>query len=107
MKALNAIGKLSLFLSLLLVAAPPAVLRAAASPDEDEKKEAEEKDDEKDDEEDEEKDAWFAVVGGDVHTGTGAVLRDATVLAKNGTIEEIGYEVHLPEDHNLSNKVRV
>lgn len=41
--------------------------------------------------------AWFAVVGGDVHTGTGAVLRGATVLAKDGRIRAIGQGVALPE----------
>jgi imidazolonepropionase-like amidohydrolase len=41
---------------------------------------------------------WFAIVGGDVHTGTGAVLRGATVLARNGKIREIGYDVHVPTE---------
>ena len=46
---------------------------------------------------DAEKDAkYFAIVGGDVHTGTGAVLRGATVLARNGKIAEIGYDVFVP-----------
>jgi imidazolonepropionase-like amidohydrolase len=40
---------------------------------------------------------WFAVVGGEVHTGTGAVLRDATVLARNGRIREVGHGVEVPE----------
>jgi hypothetical protein len=47
---------------------------------------------------DDEKDAkYLAIVGGDVYTGTGAVLRGATVLARNGKIAEIGYEVWVPE----------
>ena len=41
--------------------------------------------------------AWFAVVGGDVHTGTGAVLRGATVLSKDGRIKAVGQGVALPE----------
>lgn len=45
-----------------------------------------------------EEDRWFAVVGGDVHTGTGAVLRGATVLARNGKIEKIDFDVDLPPD---------
>ncbi len=46
---------------------------------------------------DDEKSAkYFAIVGGDVHTGTGAVLRGATVLSRNGKITEIGYEVVVP-----------
>jgi imidazolonepropionase-like amidohydrolase len=43
-------------------------------------------------------DRWFAVIGGDVHTGTGSLLRGATVLAHNGKIEQIGYDVELPPD---------
>lgn len=41
---------------------------------------------------------YFAVVGGDVYTGTGAVLRGATVLARNGKINAIGYDLDLPPD---------
>jgi imidazolonepropionase-like amidohydrolase len=41
---------------------------------------------------------WFAVVGGEVHTGTGAVLRGATVLSKDGRIRAIGHGVHVPEE---------
>jgi imidazolonepropionase-like amidohydrolase len=60
----------------------------------------EEKKDEKDskDEKKKDEDKWFAVVGGDVYTGTGAVLRGATVLAKNGKIEKVDYDVYLPPD---------
>jgi imidazolonepropionase-like amidohydrolase len=51
--------------------------------------------------ESEEKDGeerWFAILNGEVHTGTGAVLRGATVLARNGKIQEIGYDVVVPPD---------
>ena len=41
---------------------------------------------------------WFAVVGGDVHSGTGGVLRGATVLARNGKIHRIGYDLDVPPD---------
>lgn len=41
---------------------------------------------------------YFAIVGGDVHTGTGAVLRGATVLARNGKIKEIGYDLFVPPE---------
>ena len=46
---------------------------------------------------DAEKDNFYAIVGGDIYTGTGAVLRGATLLAKNGVITEIGYDLFLPE----------
>ena len=41
---------------------------------------------------------FLAVVGGDVYTGTGEVLRGATVLARNGKIKAIGYDLDLPPD---------
>lgn len=45
-----------------------------------------------------EEERWYAVVGGEVHTGTGAVLRGATVLAKNGKITAIGYDLDIPPE---------
>ena len=52
-----------------------------------------------DEKKDEEKDAkYFAVIGGDVYTGTGALLRGATVLSRNGKIKDIGYDLDLPPD---------
>ena len=54
------------------------------------------------DEEKVDKPEWFAVTGGDVYTGTGAYLRGATVLAKDGKIESIGHDLFIPEDaHRL------
>lgn len=41
---------------------------------------------------------FFAVVGGDIYTGNGAVLRGATLLARNGKIKAIGYDIDLPPD---------
>ena len=52
---------------------------------------------EEEEEEEEEEARYFALIGGDVHSGTGAVLRGATLLSKNGKIEEIGYDLLLPE----------
>src|SRR5262249_27085814 len=52
----------------------------------------------KKDEKKKDEDKWFAVVGGDVHTGTGAILRGATILAKNGKIEKIDFDVDIPAD---------
>ena len=53
---------------------------------------------EKEEEEDDSEARWFAVVGGDVYPGPGGVLRGATVLARNGVIKEIGYELFVPEE---------
>ena len=58
-------------------------------------------DDEKDEEEaepipEEDKDSYFLVENAEIHTGTGEVLRDASLLAKNGKIVEIGYDLEVP-----------
>ncbi len=57
-------------------------------------------DDEEEEEADSEEDSpeWFAVVGADIHDGRGGVLRGASLLAKDGKIEEIGYDLVLPEE---------
>ena len=52
-------------------------------------------------EEHDDESSWFAVVGGEVHTGTGSVLRGATVLAEEGKIREIGYDLYIPEDAKI------
>jgi imidazolonepropionase-like amidohydrolase len=39
---------------------------------------------------------WLILTGGDVYTGTGAVLRGATLISKNGRIAEIGYDLEIP-----------
>lgn len=62
--------------------------------DDDDKKKDEEEEKEPIPEED--KDAYFAVINADIHTGTGEVLRDAMLLGKNGKIVEIGYELDIP-----------
>jgi hypothetical protein len=50
-------------------------------------------------EEEEEKDVkWLAVTGGDVFTGTGAVLHKATVLCKGKKIHAIGYDLDIPTE---------
>ena len=61
---------------------------------EDEEEKDEEEEVEKVPEED--KDTWFYVHNADIHTGTGTVLRGAELLAKNGKIVEIGYDLELP-----------
>ena len=83
--------RVALFAAFL--AALPVTSRATfALTDDDKGKEEKESSDEK------EEDSWFALIGGDVHTGSGGVLRGATVLSKNGVIEEIGFRVYVPED---------
>ena len=84
-------------LALACLAAPRVALQESSSPPGEEGGEAKEED-KKDAEKDAEKDAkYYAIVGGDVYTGTGGVLRGATILARNGKIQSIGYDVFVPE----------
>ena len=87
-----------LFGGLLFQAEP---LHAAPFLDDDEEEAAPEEEDSENGAEDEDADEWLAVVGGDVYTGLGDVLRGATVLSKNGTIEEIGYDLWIPAEAEL------
>ena len=48
--------------------------------------------------EDEKDVKWLAVTGGDVFTGTGAVLHEATVLCKGKKIHAIGYDLDIPSE---------
>ena len=45
-----------------------------------------------------EKDSYLAIVGGAVHTISGATIEGATVLCKNGKIHSIGRDVTVPSD---------
>ena len=40
----------------------------------------------------------LAIVGGDVHTVTGPVVRKGTILIEDGKIKEIGQSVEVPEE---------
>ena len=39
---------------------------------------------------------WFALVGGTIHTGTGAVIHSGTVLAQDGKIVAVGAGIPIP-----------
>ena len=80
MKKFKLIGASALAL-LSAVAFAPALAAATLLP---QKGDAEEKE--------EEKDTYLALVGGDVHTGLGGVLREATILVKNDKVEAFGYD---------------
>jgi|GEM_PF-257860 len=59
---------------------------------------AEEKDKkEAEGEKEEPKEHFLALMGGDVYTVTGPVLRGVTVLSKDGVIVDVGRDLHLPE----------
>lgn len=58
----------------------------------------EEGDDEASEEDDADKETYIALVGGDIYTGTGGVLRAATLLTKNKKIVAMGYDVEVPEE---------
>ena len=51
-----------------------------------------------DKEEKKEKPEIVAVVGGDIHTVTGPVVRKGTILIEDGKIKEIGQSVEVPDD---------
>jgi hypothetical protein len=90
----SALVAASFALALPPAMARPLVLQEEGGSGEGEAKQEGEEDASKKDE----KEEWFAVVGGEVHTGTGAVIRDATVLARNGVIFQIGTDVRVPDD---------
>ncbi len=92
-----------LAICLLFLTAPP---KAWGTP-QDERKRAlevkveeaapEKEEEKKETDDDEPKENWFAVTGGDVYTVTGPVLRNATVLAKDGIIVDLGRDVDIPD----------
>lgn len=88
-KALVATSALALFALSL-----PASAIAPVWVDDDEEEEGDEEESEAIPEED--KDSYFLVENADVHTGTGQVLRGASVLSRNGKIVEIGYDLEVP-----------
>ena len=53
-----------------------------------------------DDKKEEKKDKpeLLAIVGGDIHTVTGPMVRKGTILVEDGKIKEIGQSVEVPED---------
>lgn len=85
---------LALAAALLALAVVPE--RVHALQEGDAPKEGEKKDDEK--KKEDEPDRWFVVKNAEIHTGTGAVLRDAMLVAKNGKIDEIGHDLFVPPD---------
>ncbi len=78
-------------------AAPAFSLTPTWQDEESDGGEGSESDTDQDEDEAEDKDRWYAVVGGDIYTGTGAVLKGATLLSHNGRIVQIGYNVDIPE----------
>ena len=85
------IERLALGAALVLVA-PPVPASAF------QEQGAEEKKDESAEKKKEEPDRWFVVKNAEIHTGTGSVLRDAMLVAKNGKIDEIGHDLEVPEE---------
>jgi hypothetical protein len=86
-------------LSLLLLGAPAWAQGEPPAPAEPKGKDAEAAPADDEGEEDEETGPrWLVVRGGTFHTGTGAVLRDAALLARDGKIVGLGRDVVAPED---------
>jgi imidazolonepropionase-like amidohydrolase len=72
--------------------------RAGKDPGRDAKKAEEPEKKDKQEKPEKEEDRYFALLGGDVHTVTGPVLKATDVLVKNGVIARIGQDLVLPED---------
>lgn len=69
--------------------------KKAEEPD---KNKAESADKAKDEKEEAEEDRYFAVLGGNLYTVTGPVLKNTDILVKNGIIQELGQGLKLPDD---------
>lgn len=90
-KAMTTLEKLASRLALVcasaaLVLAPFARAQDGGGEDEAKKTEVDTKDDK-----------YLAVVGADIYTGTGEVLRGATMLVRNGQIRRLGHDIYIPE----------
>lgn len=83
---------LSATLALFVGATPGWALSTSTSVDEDDEK----KEEEAEPIPEEDKDRYFLVENAEIHTGTGEILRDASLLAKNGKILAIGHDLELP-----------
>ncbi len=59
---------------------------------------APEKEVDPDGESDEDRDRYLAITGGQVHTVSGPILDEVTILTKDGVIEEIGRHVQIPDE---------
>lgn len=99
MKRISTQASLALasLLALFLGGAPSFALTSALQDDGEQAEGEQDAESEEADEADEEQETWFAIVGGDVYTGNGGLLRGATILSKNGVIKAIGHDVYLPE----------
>ena len=62
---------------------------------------AQEKSEDKDKDEKKDKPEIVAIVGGDIHTVSGPVVRKGTILVEGGTIKEIGQSVEVPEEATI------
>jgi len=78
-----------------------AFVHAAPQDQAPEAKPAEAKSEEGKDKKKPDEDRWLAVSGADVYIGPGALLREATVLCKNGKIHKIGHDLDLPPETKI------
>lgn len=96
------------FLSLCLLMLFTAPLAAQDKPANDAKskteksasKEKADEDEESDDEEDKDKEEEpvLAIVGGDIHTVSGPMIRQGTILVQDGKILDVGHSIKVPDD---------
>ena len=90
----NLFGRTGLGLLLLI-----AIATAPLSAQEESKPKAKPKADKQTEKEsDSDKSSLLAIVGGDIHTVTGAVIRQGTVLVQDGKILDVGQSITVPDD---------
>ncbi len=84
----------SLAIGLTALFALTLPVQASASFEDD--KDKDKKEDEVEPVAEKDKDQYFLVHNADIYTGTGTVLRSASLLSKNGKIVKIGYDIEAP-----------
>ena len=63
-----------------------------------EKSDKDEDSDEEDEDKDKEDEPVLAIVGGDIHTVSGPMIRQGTFLVKDGKILDVGHSIKVPDD---------
>ncbi len=90
-----------LIVCILAIATAPVVAQEKSAPVKQEAAKTEDKkEDESKDKEDDKKSSSevLAIVGGDIHTVTGSMIRQGTILVQDGKILDVGQSIEVPED---------
>ena len=104
MKTKRSFGWLLSLCLMMLVAAPVMAQdkpksNAKSKTEKTESKDKKDKDEESDEKDkDKDKEPVLAIVGGDIHTVSGPMIRQGTILVKDGKILDIGHSIKVPKD---------